>query len=126
MSKTILLVDDHDANRVGFAAVFRRAGYQVMEATNGEEGVRAAREHHPDVILMDVGMPVMDGIEATRALKSDPATAEIPVVGLTGQALTRTWEELRDAGFTSYLTKPCDPARVRAEVARVSGAPAQS
>ena len=116
MAKTILLVDDHEGNRQGFAAVFSRAGYHVLQAADGQEGVRAAREHNPDAILMDIGMPGMNGVEAAEALKGDPATANIPIIALTGQALIRSWPELRQAGFSSYLTKPCEPGRVRAEV----------
>ena len=111
-------MDDHEGNRQGFAAVFSRAGYHVLQAADGADGVRAAREHQPDAILMDIGMPGMDGVEAAKALKDDPATASIPIVALTGQALSRSWPELRQAGFAGYLTKPCEPDRVRTEVER--------
>lgn len=119
VSKTILLVDDHEANRRGFAMMFTNAGYHVLQAADGEEGVRTAREQQPDAIVMDLGMPGMDGVEATRALRAAPATASIPIVALTGQALVRSWPELRAAGFDGYLTKPCEPHKVRAEVERL-------
>ncbi len=109
-------MDDHEGNRQGFAAVFSRAGFQVLQAADGAEAVRAAREHRPDAILMDIGMPGMDGVQAAQAIKSDSATAPIPIIALTGQSLIRSWSELRQAGFASYLTKPCEPSRVRAEV----------
>lgn len=118
MTKTILLVDDHEGNRHGFAAVFSRAGYHVLQAADGAAGVHTAQEHHPDAILMDIGMPGMDGVQAAKVLKADPATASIPIIALTGQALIRSWPELRQAGFAGYLTKPCEPDRIRAEVER--------
>ena len=107
---TILVVDDSPTETRLFQSALVKAGYRVETAENGEEGVRTAREVHPDLILMDVVMPVLNGFQATRMLSKDPATADIPVVMVTtkDQQTDKTWG-LRQ-GAVKYLVKPVAPA----------------
>ena len=106
---TILIVDDSPTETRLFQSALLKAGYQVETAENGEAGVEAARQVHPDLILMDVVMPVLNGFQATRMLRKDPATADIPVVMVTtkDQQTDRTWG-LRQ-GAVKYLVKPVGP-----------------
>jgi twitching motility two-component system response regulator PilH len=107
-SGTILVVDDSPTELLLFGNALRKAGYRVETASNGEEGVRMARRLHPDLILMDVVMPVLNGFQATRQLQRDAATAGIPVIMVTtkDQETDRTWG-LRQ-GALDYLVKPVD------------------
>jgi CheY-like chemotaxis protein len=91
----------------------------VIEASNGEDGIRLALERQPNVILMDVAMPGIDGWEATRRLKGDPQTARIPVIALTAHAMAEDRQRAVDAGCEGYLAKPIEPRRVVEEVARM-------
>jgi CheY-like chemotaxis protein len=113
---TILLVEDNPENREIYGTFLRHFGYRVLEAMDGAEGVRMARESLPRLVLMDVGLPVLDGLEATRRLKADPATAAIPVVALTAHAMDRDRDAARDAGCDAYVSKPAEPTRVLAIV----------
>ncbi len=108
MSGTILIVEDNEKNRVLFRDILRFHGYEVVEAENGAVAVEMAREHRPDLILMDVQMPVMDGIAAAKILRSDPATKDIPLIALTSFAMKGDRERFLAAGFTDYLAKPID------------------
>ena len=116
---TILLVEDHEDNRIVYRTVLEHFGYTVLEAHDGAEGVRRAREERPDLILMDISIPVMDGWEATRVLKADPETARIPVIALTAHALAEDRARATEAGCDGYLAKPVEPRRVVEEVRRV-------
>jgi twitching motility two-component system response regulator PilH len=118
---TVLIVDDSPTETTVFRNALVKAGFQVETASNGEEGVQAARKLHPDVILMDVIMPGLNGFQATRMLKKDPATAEIPVIVVTtkDQQTDRTWG-LRQ-GAVDYLVKPVDPNELVARVKVVLG-----
>jgi CheY-like chemotaxis protein len=118
---TILLVEDHEDNRIVYRTVLEHFGYTVLEAHDGEEGVRRARESLPDLILMDISIPKMDGWEATRVLKADPATARIPVIALTAHALAEDRERAAEVGCDGYLAKPIEPRRVLEEVQRFLG-----
>jgi two-component system, cell cycle response regulator DivK len=115
--KTILIVEDQFDNRIIYATMLEHAGYAVLEAQNGAEGIVRAREHRPDLILMDLSMPVMDGWEATRRLKEDEELGEIPVFAISAHVLMEGEDEraLR-VGFERYLTKPMDPRDVLQEV----------
>lgn len=119
MSKTILIVDDCDQEREIFSRYLQFVGGAVLEARNGEEGLRLAGEHRPDLILLDLSMPVLDGWETVRRLKRDPATAHVPVLALTAHHLE--WRVLEEAGFCGYLEKPIVPFRVMEEVEQCIG-----
>ena len=108
MDKLILIVEDDSRNLTLFRDLLQRFGYATIEATNGKEGVRLAREHIPNLILMDIQLPVMDGIEATKILKSDVETKEIPVLALTSYAMKGDKEKILKAGCDEYLAKPID------------------
>ena len=102
----VLLVEDNDANREMLSRRLERAGHVVLAAADGAQGVRVARESVPDVVLMDMSLPVMDGWEATRQLKADQATRHIPVVALTAHAMFEDRERALEAGCDMFLTKP--------------------
>ena len=121
MSRTILLVEDHEDNRIVYRTMLEHFGYRVLLAGDGGEGVRLAREALPDLILMDVSIPVMDGWEATATLKRDPATAHIPIIALTAHALAADRERAQEVGCDGYLAKPVEPRRVLEEVRRFLG-----
>ncbi|HEX6910803.1 MAG TPA: response regulator [Longimicrobium sp.] len=118
MSRVTVLIVDDDPDQHTMCGVFlEHAGYAVLHAFDGQEGVEVARAQRPDVVLMDIRMPRMDGITARRALAADPAGARIPVVALSADVLT--WPELRvlQEGFAAYLPKPCNLNRISALVA---------
>jgi two-component system, cell cycle response regulator DivK len=115
MEKTILLVEDNNDSRVIFATCLESSGYRVIEARRGEACVELARQKLPDLILMDLQLPGLSGLEATRLLKADPMTAHIPIVAVTASAREMT-EEIRAAGCDGFLAKPLDPFAVRDEV----------
>lgn len=121
-SKTVLLVEDNEDNRTVYRTILEHFGYGVAEARNGEDGIRIARESLPDLILMDISIPVIDGWEATRILKSSPDTAHIPIIALTAHALATDRAKAEEVGCDGYLAKPCEPRRVVAEVERFIGA----
>jgi two-component system cell cycle response regulator DivK len=116
--KTVLLVEDNEDNRIIYATALRYAGYDVLEAVTGTEGVHEARTHLPDLILMDISVPELDGWEATAILKADPATKHIPIVAVTAHALPGDRERSMEAGCDGYLAKPIPPATLLAEVDR--------
>jgi two-component system, cell cycle response regulator DivK len=122
MTATILLVEDNEDNQAIYSIILAHVGYSVLQAWDGERGVRMAREHAPDLILMDLTMPVVDGLEATRMLKADPATAGIPIIALTACAAPADQMAAEEAGCVSFLSKPVEPAKVAAEVGRVLAA----
>ena len=115
----VLVVDDFADNREMYAEYLSFSGYDVIEATNGKEAVEAAHARMPDIIIMDLSLPVMDGWEATRRLKADDRTRKIPVVALTGHALAGHSKGARDAGCDSFLAKPCLPDQLVAEIKRM-------
>jgi CheY-like chemotaxis protein len=114
----ILLIEDHEDNRNIYRTILEHFGFRVEVAPDGREGLRLAREAVPDLILMDISIPHIDGWEATRQLKGDEATAGIPIVALTAHALPEDRERAREVGCDGYLTKPVEPTRVIEEVRR--------
>ena len=122
METTILLVEDNEDNQEIYRIILTHHGYAVLQAWDGECGVAMAREHGPDLILMDLTMPVVDGIEATRMLKEDPVTATIPVIALTAHATEEDRTAAEAAGCESFLSKPVAPRQVAEEVRRVLAA----
>jgi two-component system cell cycle response regulator DivK len=123
MPKRILVVEDDPDNRRIVAKVLSVEGYHVIEATDGIEALARARAERPDLILMDLALPNVDGWEATRRLKSDPETRSIPVVALTAVAMRGDEEQARAAGCDDYLPKPARPAAIRAVVKKYTGGP---
>lgn len=115
----VLVVDDFQDNREMFAEYLSFSGFRVAEAATGREALDRAFELIPDLILMDLSLPEIDGWEATRCLKNDPRTRQIPIVALTGHALAGHSREARDAGCDAFLTKPCLPDALVLEIRRV-------
>jgi CheY-like chemotaxis protein len=118
----ILVVDDYQDAREMYAEYLQFSGFRVAEARNGNEAVDQAFALGPDLILMDLSLPGMDGWEATRRLKADERTRHIPVVALTGHALAGASEGARKAGCDSFVTKPCLPDDLVVEVRRMLNA----
>jgi two-component system, cell cycle response regulator DivK len=118
-SPLILVVDDYQDAREMYAEYLQYSGFRVAEAKNGNEAVAQARSLKPDLILMDLSLPGMDGWEATRVLKADDETRHIPIVALTGHALAGASEGARKAGCDSFVTKPCLPDDLVVEVRRM-------
>ncbi len=118
---TLLLVEDNEMNRDAISRLLGRRGFTVLTAEDGEQGVRLCREFMPDLVLMDLGLPGIDGFEATRQIKADPSTAPIPVVALTARALTSDREAALAAGCDDYDTKPVDLDRLVSKVRALLG-----
>lgn len=106
MGKVILIIEDDLKNLKLIRDVLLVNSYETIEASNGKQGVEMAKNMMPDLILMDVQMPILDGLEATRILKADAETSEIPIVALTSYAMVGDEERIKDAGCDGYLTKP--------------------
>jgi len=115
----VLVVEDYQDAREMYSAYLQFSGYRVAEATNGLEAIEQATALMPDIILMDLALPKMDGWEATRRLKLNQATRHIPIVALTGHALAGHAEGARQAGCDSFVTKPCLPDALVAEIKRM-------
>jgi CheY-like chemotaxis protein len=122
----ILVVDDYQDAREMYAEYLQFSGFRVAEAKNGNEAVEQAFKLKPDLILMDLSLPGMDGWEATRRLKSDDSTKRIPIVALTGHALAGASEGAKRAGCDSFVTKPCLPDDLVIEVRRMLSAARQA
>jgi CheY-like chemotaxis protein len=113
---TLLLVEDNEMNRDMLSRRLQRKGYEVLMAVDGGEGVAMARSNKPDLILMDMSLPVMDGWEATRQLKGDADTRAIPVIALTAHAMSGDREKALEAGCDDYDTKPIEFARLLGKI----------
>lgn len=120
-AKIVLLVEDNEDNLVVYRTILEHVGYRVIEARDGEEGVTQARRQLPDLILMDISIPKMDGWEATQRLKADATTRGIPIIALTAHALEEDRQKAQQAGCDGYLAKPVEPRRVVQEVERFVG-----
>ncbi|MBM4443133.1 MAG: response regulator [Candidatus Rokubacteria bacterium] len=121
----ILVVDDYDDNREMYASYLEFSGLRVAEAVNGREALAKTAELMPDLIVMDLSLPGIDGWQATRAIKQDPRTRDIIVLALTGHALEGAAQGAKDAGCDGFLTKPCLPEDLFREIQRMlSAAPA--
>lgn len=121
--KTVLLVEDNEDNLVVYRTILEHVGYKVVEARDGEEGVSRAHSELPDIILMDISIPKMDGWEATVRLKDADDTAAIPIIALTAHALEEDRAKAMRAGCDGYLAKPVEPRRVVQEVEKFIGPP---
>ena len=116
MSKRILVVEDHEENRRIIRDLLTSAGYEMIEAVTGEEGVTLAERERPDLILMDIQLPGLDGYEATRQIKANPALRSIPIIAVTSYALSGDDVKAREAGCDAYVTKPFSPRALLATV----------
>ena len=123
MARKILLVEDNEDNRIIYRLTLAHFGYEVIEAADGETAVRLARETMPDLILMDVSIPGIDGWQATRMLKADERTERVPIVALTAHALATDRARAEEVGCDGYLAKPVEPRRVIEEIERVLAEP---
>ena len=108
MSLTILIVEDNVQNRLLMVDILRIHGFDIIEAKDGQEGIQLAREQQPDLILLDMQMPVMDGLEAARRLKADPGTRAIKILAITSFAMKGDRERILAAGCDEYMAKPID------------------
>ncbi len=117
----ILLVEDNDMNRDMLARRLQRRGHQVVVAPDGETAVSKAEQLRPDVILMDLSLPVMDGWEATRRIKGDEATADIPIIALTAHALAADRDKALSVGCDDFATKPVEFGTLQAQISALLG-----
>jgi two-component system cell cycle response regulator DivK len=108
-AKTILYVEDNELNRKIVRDLLRRTAYRLIEATDGESGIATALEERPDLILMDLQLPKVSGIDAVRALRNAPATADTPIIAITSFALSGDQQKAKEAGASAYLAKPYSP-----------------
>ena len=116
MSRRILLIEDHEDNRRIVRDLLTPAGYEVVEAVTGEDGVSMADSHRPDLILMDIQLPGLDGYEATRQIKANPDLRSIPIIAVTSYALSGDDVKAREAGCDAYVTKPFSPRALLAKI----------
>ena len=122
MSKCILVVEDQEDNRQILRDLLGNAGYELTEAENGEEAIAAVAKRRPDLILMDIQLPVMDGYAATRRIRTNPDLKSVPIIAVTSYALAGDEDKARAAGCDGYVSKPYSPrdllAKVRAYLAQ--------
>jgi two-component system, cell cycle response regulator DivK len=116
MSKRILVVEDQEDNRRIVRDLLTSVGYELMEATTGDEGIRLAESSHPDLILMDIQMPVLDGYEATRRIKAKAELRHIPIIVVTSYALSGDDAKAQAAGADAYVAKPFSPRELLAKI----------
>ena len=116
MSKRILIVEDQEDNRKILRDLLTSVGYELVEATTGEEGVALAETARPDLIMMDIQLPGLDGYEATRRIKANPALRQIPVIAVTSYALSGDEVKAREAGCDAYISKPFSPRALLATI----------
>jgi len=112
MNGRILIIEDQEDNRTILRDLLSHAGFEILEAGNGIEGIETATREKPDLILMDIQMPEMDGYEATRRIKAKPVTAGIPVIAVTSYALAGDEQKAKAAGCDAYVTKPFSPRAI--------------
>ena len=122
---TILVVEDNEMNRDMLSRRLERKGYKVLIAVDGDSSISMARANTPDLILMDMSLPVVDGWEATRRMKADPALKNIPVIALTAHAMANDRDKALEAGCNDYDTKPIDLARLLGKIEDLLQLPAE-
>jgi two-component system, cell cycle response regulator DivK len=116
MSKRILVVEDQEDNRRIMRDLLTSVGYEIVEAVTGEDGVRIAETHVPDLILMDIQLPGLDGYEATRRIKANPSLGHIPIIAVTSYALSGDDAKAVEAGCDAYVSKPYSPRALLAKI----------
>ena len=119
-SKTILYVEDNELNRKLVRDLLRRTSYRLIEAVDGETGIATAVAERPDLILMDVQLPKISGIEAIRTLRNEPATVHTPIIAITSFALSGDQQKAQDAGASAYLAKPYSPFDLLAMIRKLA------
>jgi two-component system cell cycle response regulator DivK len=119
--KKVLLVEDNEFNRKIVRDLLARQPYDLLEAHDGEAGVAAARRDKPDVIVMDIQLPKLSGLDATRAIRAEPETAKIPIIVVTSFALSGDDKKAMDAGASAYLAKPYSPRQLLDTIRRMAG-----
>ncbi len=121
MSQKILVVEDNDRNRRLMRILLKSKGYEVIEATTGEEAMNYLKDQKPDLILMDIQLPHTDGLELTRKIKSTKATSDIPIVAVTAYAMKGDRERILEAGCDGYISKPINTREVPLVIANILG-----
>ncbi|MET0630203.1 MAG: response regulator [Xanthobacteraceae bacterium] len=116
MTKRILVVEDQEDNRQILRDLLSNAGYEMIEAEDGQQALTQAAKHKPDLILMDIQLPLLDGYEATRRIKADPALNAIPIIVVTSYALSGDEEKAHAAGCDAYVAKPFSPRALLAKI----------
>ena len=116
MSKRVLVIEDQEDNRRIVRDLLTSVGYEIIEAVTGEEGVAMAEVQHPDLILMDIQLPGLDGYEATRRIKANPVLHPIPIIAVTSYALSGDDVKAREAGCDAYISKPYSPRQLLAKI----------
>ena len=116
MTKRILIIEDQEDNRAIMRDLLSTAGYELIEAADGEEGVKLAEKERPDLILMDIQLPIIDGYEATRRIKAIVELKSIPIIAVTSYALSGDEAKTREAGCDGYVAKPFSPRHLLAKV----------
>jgi two-component system cell cycle response regulator DivK len=116
MSKCILVVEDQEDNRQILRDLLGNAGYELTEAENGEEAITAVARRRPDLILMDIQLPIMDGYEATRRIRTNPDLKSVPIIAVTSYALAGDEDKAFAAGCNGYVSKPYSPRELLAKV----------
>lgn len=119
--KKVLLVEDNEFNRKIVRDLLARQPYDLVEANDGEAGIEAALREHPDVIVMDVQLPKLSGLDATRAIRAEPRTAKIPIIVVTSFALSGDDKKAMDAGASAYLAKPYSPRQLLDAIRKMAG-----
>ncbi len=120
----ILLVEDNEMNRDMLSRRLQRRGYEVVIALDGESGVAMAQTHAPDLVLMDMSLPLLDGWEATRRVKTNPCTMHVPIIALTAHAMSGDREKALQAGCTDYHTKPVEFPKLLSQIETILKGPA--
>lgn len=110
MAKTVLIVEDNDLNLKLFRDLLEASGYQTLQSKDGMDGLRLVRDHRPDLVLMDIQLPEISGLEITRLIKADPEIRHIPVLAVTAFAMKGDEEKIRDGGCDGYIAKPISVA----------------
>jgi two-component system, cell cycle response regulator DivK len=123
MKKTILVVEDQEDNRQILRDLLASAGFRMVEAHDGREALTLARSERPDLILMDIQLPILDGYEATRGIKRDPELKDIPIIAVTSYALSGDEERAREAGCDAYVAKPYSTRLLLAKIGQFLGPP---
>ena len=118
--KTILYVEDNELNRKIVRDLLRRTSYRLIEAADGEAGIATALAQHPDLILMDVQLPKVSGIDAVRTLRAEPATRDTPIIAITSFALSGDQQKAKDAGASAYMAKPYSPFDLLAMIRKLA------